>query len=47
MLLSEIVFKISKQNYPKLIRNLLSNKEEFIELRKELFTTGKNLKDLS
>lgn len=36
-----------KQNYPKLIRNLLSNKEEFIELRKELFTTGKNLKDLS
>lgn len=36
-----------KKNYPKLIKNLLSNKNEFIELRKELFPTGENLKDLS
>ncbi|EHN6915509.1 restriction endonuclease [Campylobacter jejuni] len=36
----------TKKNYPKLIQKLLSNKEEFIELRKELFPTGKNLKGL-
>ncbi|MBS4314141.1 HpyAIV family type II restriction enzyme [Campylobacter vulpis] len=35
-----------KKTYPKLIKNLLSNKDEFIELRKEFFPTGKNLKDL-
>lgn len=35
-----------KQNEPKLIKNLLSNKTEFVELRSELFPTGKNLKDL-
>ncbi|EGM2780295.1 restriction endonuclease, partial [Campylobacter jejuni] len=36
----------TKKNYPKLIQKLLSNKEEFVELRKELFPTGKNLKGL-
>ncbi|EGF1229429.1 restriction endonuclease [Campylobacter jejuni] len=36
----------TKKNYPKLIQKLLSDKEEFVELRKELFPTGKNLKGL-
>ncbi|MDL2346208.1 HpyAIV family type II restriction enzyme [Campylobacter hyointestinalis] len=35
-----------KENEPKLIKNLLSNKTEFIELRKELFPNGCNLKGL-
>ena len=35
-----------KNNEPKLIKNLLSNKSEFTELRKELFPTGCNLKGL-
>lgn len=35
-----------KNNEPKLIKNLLSNKPEFAELRKELFPTGYNLKGL-
>ncbi|WP_139452053.1 HpyAIV family type II restriction enzyme [Campylobacter armoricus] len=36
----------TKENYPKLIKKLLSSKEEFVELRKELFPTGKNLEGL-
>ncbi|EAI1510415.1 restriction endonuclease [Campylobacter coli] len=36
----------TKKNYPKLIQKLLSDKKEFVELRKELFPTGKNLEDL-
>ncbi|EMC9372889.1 restriction endonuclease [Campylobacter lari] len=36
----------TKRNHPKLIQRLLSDKEEFVELRKELFPTGKNLKGL-
>lgn len=35
-----------KVNEPSLIRNLLSNKDKFVELRKELFPTGKNLQGL-
>lgn len=35
-----------KQNQPKLIEKLLSNKDEFVELRKELFPTATNLKGL-
>lgn len=35
-----------KENEPSLIRNLLSNKDKFVELRKELFPTGKNLQGL-
>lgn len=35
-----------KQNYPKLVKNLLSNKSEFVELRKELFPCGQNLQGL-
>lgn len=35
-----------KQNEPRLLRKLLSNKLEYIELRKELFPTGKNLENL-
>ena len=35
-----------KENEPKLIKNLLSNKPQFIELRAELFPTNKNLQGL-
>lgn len=35
-----------KQEYPKLIKKLLSNQDDFKELRKELFPTGENLKGL-
>ncbi len=35
-----------KQNEPKLIRKLLSNKEEYIQLRAEFFPTQQNLKGL-
>jgi hypothetical protein len=35
-----------KQNEPKLIKKLLSDKSEFAELRNELFPSGKNLKRL-
>lgn len=34
------------QNEPNLIKNLLSNKTEFAQLRAELFPSGKNLKRL-
>ena len=37
--------KISEEE-PKLIKNLFSDKPEFIEIRNELFPTGKNLKAL-
>ncbi|MCX2682646.1 hypothetical protein OQH60_02060 [Campylobacter sp. MIT 21-1685] len=39
------LLKIKRQE-PKLIRSLLSNKADFIDLRNELFPTGKNLKGL-
>lgn len=35
-----------KANEPKLIKKLLSNNNDFVELRKELFPTGKNLQGL-
>lgn len=35
-----------KREYPKLIKNLLSNKAQFTELRAELFPTGRNLQGL-
>ncbi|WP_304346163.1 HpyAIV family type II restriction enzyme [Campylobacter showae] len=35
-----------KQEHPTLIKNLLSNKPEFVELRNELFPTGRNLEGL-
>ncbi|MDK4625402.1 HpyAIV family type II restriction enzyme [Kingella kingae] len=35
-----------KQEQPCLIKKLLSNQEKFLELRKELFPTGKNLEGL-
>lgn len=35
-----------KQSEPNLLRRLLSNRLEYIELRKELFPTGKNLENL-
>ena len=35
-----------KENEPKLIKNLLSNKPQFVELRAELFPTNKNLQGL-
>lgn len=35
-----------KQNEPKLIKNLLSNRSEFVELKSELFPTSKNLRGL-
>ncbi len=41
----EVLLKIKQEN-PKLIKKLLSNESDFIELRKELFPTGKNLKGL-
>lgn len=34
---------LAQKEYPKLIKNLLSNKQEFVELRKELFPTNRNL----
>lgn len=37
--------KISEEK-PKLIKNLFSDKHEFVEIRNELFPTGKNLKAL-
>lgn len=36
-----------KAEYPRLIKNLLSNKPQFIELRAELFPTNSNLQELS
>lgn len=36
----------AKTEYPKLIKNLLSNKPQFIELRAELFPTSRNLQGL-
>ncbi|OCR92515.1 HpyAIV family type II restriction enzyme [Campylobacter fetus] len=42
----EALLKI-KRNEPKLIKKLLSNKPEFIELKNELFPTGKNLDNLN
>lgn len=35
-----------KQNEPRLLIKLLSDRSEYTELRKELFPTGKNLEDL-
>ena len=35
-----------KQEHPTLIKNLLSNKPEFVKLRNELFPTGRNLEGL-
>lgn len=35
-----------KQTQPRLIKKLLSNQDKFVELRKELFPTGKNLEGL-
>ncbi|RDU59001.1 HpyAIV family type II restriction enzyme [Helicobacter marmotae] len=35
-----------KLDYPKLIEKLLSDKTEYVELRKELFPLGHNLKEL-
>lgn len=35
-----------KQKEPKLIKKLLSNESDFVELRKELFPTSQNLKGL-
>ncbi|MFB6349168.1 hypothetical protein ACFBZI_07015 [Moraxella sp. ZJ142] len=35
-----------KTNEPRLIQKLLSDNSDFIELRKELFPTGKNLQGL-
>ena len=40
--IKEALFLVQKE-YPKLIKNLLSNKQEFVELRKELFPTNHNL----
>ena len=35
-----------KQNNPKLIEKLLSDNNDYKELKDELFSSGKNLKDL-
>lgn len=35
-----------KESEPRLIKKLLSNHDDFVELRKELFPTGKNLQGL-
>lgn len=35
-----------KENKPRLIQNLLSNRPEFVELRTELFSSGQNLQGL-
>lgn len=41
-----LALKKLKENEPKLIKKLLSDNEDFVELRKELFPTGKNLRGL-
>ncbi|TQR29050.1 restriction endonuclease [Campylobacter sp. MIT 99-7217] len=43
--IKEALLKI-KQDYPRLIKSLLSSKAEFVELRRELFPTALNLKEL-
>ncbi len=37
----------AQKEYPRLIQKLLSNKPQFVELRNELFPTGKNLQGLA
>lgn len=42
-MLNRLALQKLKENEPNLIRNLLSKKDKFVELRKVLFPTDKNL----